>query len=337
MAHMWRGVIEEYREFLPVSQSTPVVTLGEGGTPLVYACSLSEHVGAQVWLKVEAGNPTGSFKDRESSIVINMAIDEKKENLHIASSGNAAVSAAAFCNIANLGCTVHIPKTTTVGKKNLIKLYNGIIKETDGEYEDIYRKLIDEQKPNQKEWNITSGYNIFREEGDKIIAFEIFRQIGVPDKIIIPIGNGSLFFGIYKGFWELMQLKLTKKMPKLIGVQIAGFSPIAEAIKQKKDYAVIEAIPNSIAEGGIAAQESFCAQKVLHAIKETGGELIEIKEKDLSESLKELIKEESFIVEPTSLAPFAALHYLEPTEETVVCVATGTAFKNLEELFSILK
>lgn len=314
------------------------ITLGEGETPIFQLKNLGTKLGFHnLFVKDETVNPTGSFKDRESSIVVNVAIDKGKKDLYITSSGNAAVSAAAFCNVAKLKCTAFVPKTASVGKKTLIKLYGANIREMNGEYEDIYRKVIDEQKPNLIKWNITSGYNIFREEGDKIISFEIFRQLGVPDKIIMPIGNGSLFFGVYKGFWELMKLGLTNKLPAFIGVQIKGFSPISKAIREKKDFARIEEEPISIAEGGIAAQESFCAPKVIDVIKVSKGKLIEIEEKELISSLKELIKEESFIVEPTSLAPFAALHHIKSVNETIVCVATGTGLKNLQELFDILK
>lgn len=330
---------ERLTKYLPLLPNKEFkYTLGEGGTPLLRLKKLSKKFGSsKLYVKNETVNPTGCFKDRESSVIINLALDSDRRNMAIASSGNAAVSAAIYSNLAGLKCVCYIPKTTSIGKQKLLNIFGADIKMIDGVYATVYKFLADELQFVPKIWNITSGQNIFKEEGDKTIAFEIFEQLGVPDKIIAPIGNGSLLYGVFKGFWELAQLGLVDHLPKFIGVEIINHAPVAEAIRQNKDYVHLEAMPNSIAEGGIAAQESFCSPHAILALKKTGGKIIEINDEDLIKSLKDLIKLESFLVEPTSLAPFAALDKLDinPNEQ-IVCIATGNAFKNLQEIFNIL-
>jgi len=333
------GLIHNLDKYLPILPNNSfAITLGEGNTPLLKFNRLGKFYNIKgLYVKNEMTNPTGCFKDRETSIVINLAKENHKDKLAIVSSGNAAVSAAAYSNIANLECRCFIPKDTSIGKKRLLKIFGAKFRTIKGEYEDIFHYLIDHKNEFSDYWNITSGANIFKEEGNKTISFEIFEQLGVPDTIVVPVGNGGLLFGVYKGFWELKQLGVINHIPKFIGVQIIGNSPVAEAIRQGQDLAEIKNDPKSIAEGGIAAKESFCSPLVIHALRQTGGSIIEITDKDLVVALKNLIKYESFLTEPTSLAPFAALSKIKcSTNENIVCVATGNAFKNLQEVFDIL-
>ena len=334
--HLKEPGLDKYLSLLPNSEFK--ITLGEGNTPLLKLNNFGKKLGlSHLYVKNETTNPTGCFKDRETSVVANLALDLGKKNVAIASSGNAAISAAAYSNLAGLKCTCYIPKTASIGKKRLLSIFGVSFQEVNGAYAMIYRFLVDKLQADSDIWNITPGQNIFKEEGDKTIAFEIFEQAGVPDKIIVPVGNGSLLYGAFKGFWELKQLGLIDKLPQFIGVEIKGYAPVAEAIRQNKDYIHLEAEPVSIAEGGIAAQEAFCCPKAILALKETNGIIVEITDDDLIRTLKNLLKLESFMAEPTSLAPFAALSKIEiKPDEKVVCVATGNAFKNLQEIFDIL-
>lgn len=328
--------LDKYLPLLPNSEFK--ITLGEGNTALLKLNNLGRKLGlSYLYVKNETTNPTGCFKDRETSVVANLALDLGKKNVAVASSGNAAVSAAAYSNLAGLKCTCYIPKTASIGKKRLLSIFGVNFEEVDGTYERVYKFLADKLQSDSSIWNITSGQNIFKEDGNKTIAFEIFEQVGVPDKIVVPVGNGSLLYGTFKGFWELKQLGLIDKLPQFIGVEIKDHAPVAEAIRQNKDYIQIEAEPMSIAEGGIAAQEAFCCPHAILALKETNGIVVEIIDDDLVRALKDLLKLESFIVEPTSLAPFAALSKIDvKPDEKVVCIATGNAFKNLQEIFDIL-
>jgi len=176
-------------------------TLGEGCTPFT---SL-KHLGAvhgfdSLHVKNESINPTGSFKDRETAIAINKAVELSKKDIHVVSSGNGGLSAAAYANTADMNCTVYFSKGTSEGKRELLRLFGANIEERDQEYEDIYRGLVDSLVENNTVWNITSGKNIFREEGNKIISYEIYQQHGVPSRVVLPIGNGSLFLVYTKGF-----------------------------------------------------------------------------------------------------------------------------------------
>lgn len=335
--HIPRQGLDKYLPLLPNEKFT--VSLGEGSTPLLPLKHLGKLLGLNnLYVKNEMVNPMGCFKDRGTSVVINMALETNQRQLVICSSGNAAISAAAYSNLARIPCTCFAAQSTSVGKKRLLQSFDCQFEYLDDYYAAIYRHVVDKYQGNDEVLNITAGVNIFKEEGNKTIAFEIFEDIGVPDKIVVPIGNGSLYFGIYKGFWELKQLGITEWLPQILGVQIRGHSPIAEALKQDKDFVDLKQLPKSIAEGGIAAQSSFCAPKVIEAIKQTNGGLIEISDNDLVKALKRLVKLESFLTEPTSLAPFAALDQIgAKSNEKIVCVASGNAFKNLEEIFEIIQ
>ncbi|MES2087530.1 MAG: pyridoxal-phosphate dependent enzyme [Patescibacteria group bacterium] len=327
--------------FLPLLPNEKFsITLGEGNTPLLHFQKFGLKYGlARLFVKNETGNPTGCFKDRETAVGINVESEQGTKKIEIVSSGNAAISAVAYSNKAGIECLCHIPETTSEGKKQLLQIFGAKFQLHKGDYENIYRNVIDSHSLKDTVVNFTAGKYVYREEGNKTIAFEIYEQLdAVPDTVVVPIGNGSLLFAVYKGFWELLQMKKIKKIPKMIGVQIAGFSPVAEALRQGKDFVALPNSPHSIAEGGIAAMESYCSPKAIKAIKETDGAVIEITDADLVRVLKELITEESFVVEPTSLAPFAAFSQIksEPNE-TIVCVATGNAFKNLEEILRMLE
>lgn len=327
--------------FLPLlPNKTFAITLGEGNTPLLHFKKFGSRYGSsRLFVKNETGNPTGCFKDRESAVGINVEHEHGTKKIEIVSSGNAAISAVAYSNLAGIPCVCHIPETASEGKKRLLQIFGAKFELHGGDYEEIYRKVVDSSSLEDATINFTAGKYVYREEGNKTIAFEIYEQLGaVPDTVVVPIGNGSLLFGIYKGFWELLQMKKINKLPKMVGVQIAGFSPVAEALRQGKDFVALQNKADSIAEGGIAARESYCSPKAIKAIKETNGTVIEITDADLVRVLKNLVEDESFVVEPTSLAPFASLSQIKvKPNETIVCVATGNAFKNLEEILKMLE
>lgn len=335
------GAYNGLDRFLPLLPNRKFsITLGEGNTPLLHFKKFGARYGLKnLFVKNETGNPTGCFKDRETAVGINVELERGTKKIAIVSSGNAAISAVAYSNKAGIECVCHIPETTSQGKKRLLQIFGAKFQLHKGDYEDIYRKVIDSHLREDRTVNFTAGKYVYREEGNKTIAFEIFEQlIGVPDTVVVPIGNGSLLFGVYKGFWELLQMEKIQKLPRMIGVQIAGFSPVAEALRQGKDFVALPNMADSIAEGGIAARESYCSPKAIRAIKETNGVVIEITDADLVHVLKELVTDESFVVEPTSLAPFAALSRIKSKpNETIVCVATGNAFKNLEEVLQALE
>ncbi len=316
----------EQSDFLPVKN--PAITMGEGNTPLLKLKNFSKLLGIKnLYAKDEGKNPTGCFKDRESFVLINKAIEFGFKEVFVISSGNAALSIAAYANKVGIKCICYIPKKTSETKKELIKLFNGKIKEIDGNYEEVYRKVLDSK---QKGWNCT--LNPYKSEGSKSIAYEIFNVIGVPDKVIVPCGNGSNLFGIWKGFLEIKALKKTDKMPAMIGVQIEHADPLKMALEYGKDFEILNNIPDSVAEG-IVASESYSSPKAIKAIKDSKGAIITVTDNEIKNAMNEIVKSESLIMEPTSATVFAALKKLDfsPNEEIVVII-TANGFKNLQSL-----
>jgi len=324
--------IDKYLPLLPPKKLS--VSLGEGNTPLRRLYGLGKKYNlSDLWVKQEEHNPTGCFKDRESAVIVSLAVEKKIKKVNIASSGNAALSTSAYARKAGIQCNCFIPMKTSTAKKKLISLFGGKITEINGIYEDVYRFLVDKRPAG---WNVTTGQCPERTEGDKTIAFEVFEQIGVPDVVVVPCGNGGCLAGIFKGFYELTILGKTKKLPKIVGVQVKSAAPLAQAIKTGNPYVGLDGtIPDSIAEG-IVAKESYSAPVALEALLATGGYIVEVTEWEINNALKLLINEEAIVAEPTSAAAFAALRKLKCDKTAkIVVINTGSGMKNLNELIQI--
>lgn len=323
---------DKYLDLLPVKSFS--INFNEQKTPLIRLTNFGKKHGFKnLYLKDESKNPTGSFKDKESICVINKALEWGVNNIFIVSSGNAAVSTAAYAQKAGITCDCLVSKNLSVGKRFLIGLYGGKMIEQEGNYEKIYRWSIDNLYPG---WNCTPGINPVKEEGIKIIGFEIWEEIGAPDIIVVPCGNGTLLFGIYKAFKELQFLGLVDKLPKFVGVQIKDASPLKVAFEQKKDFVSLKNIPDSIAEG-IIAQESYSSPKVILALQDTQGEIVEVNDREIKEALKEITKTESLIPEPTSVVVYCAAKKLRVDKESkIVLVQSAGGIKNLKEIMGLL-
>ncbi|MBL7150906.1 threonine synthase [Candidatus Microgenomates bacterium] len=322
----------KYLPLLPIKEFK--IGFNEQKTPLFKLEKFGKKMGLKnLYVKDEGKNPTGSFKDKESAVTINKALEWGINHIFVVSSGNAAVSTAAYAQKAGIKCDCLVSKNLSAGKRFLITLYGAKIKEIDGNYEAIYRYAIDKNYPG---WNCTPGINPLKDEGIKIIGFETWEQIGVPDVIIVPCGNGTLLFGIYKAFKELQILGKIKKLPMFIGVQIKGASPLKVALEENKEFVTLKDIPESIAEG-IVAEESYSSPKAMIALKETGGGIIEVTDKEIKQALREIISLESIIPEPTSAAVFAGVKKLNLCDEgKVVCIQTASGVKNLKEIWYTL-
>lgn len=321
--HLW----EKYLPLLPVSGLS--LHFNETKTPLIHANNLGKKIGIpDLWIKDEGKNPTGSFKDKESIIAINAALEMGLNKVVTVSSGNAAVSTSAYAQKAGINCTCIVPHDLSAGKRFLLGLYSAKVEYRHGSYEELYRNLIDQP---DSAWNVTPAYNPYKDEGIKIIGFEIWEELGVPDIIIAPCGNGTLLFGLYKAFVELVKIGKIDKIPTFIGVQIAGGAPLADAFASNKSYAILDSAPDSIAEG-IIATESYASPKALHAVRFTGGEIIQVNDTEIKQALKEVITLESIIPEPTAAAVYAGLAKLAPSQKKVVAIQTASGAKNLKEI-----
>jgi threonine synthase len=325
-----------YAALLPFNMDISL-SLGEANTPLTTAKNLGNYFALEnLRIKHEELNPTGSFKDRESFVAINLASQRGLSEVVIASSGNAAVSLAAYAQKAKIACHCFVPKDTTVEKKKLIAFFGAKISEVDGNYEQVYRLVADTYPASS---NFTSGICSERTEADKTIAYEIWEEVGVPDVVVVPAGNGSNLAGIWKGFDDLVRLGKTQSVPKMVGVQIKGAAPLALALEQNLEISPWENNIESVAEG-IVAVESFCSPKAVRAIRESGGFVVEVEDGEVTESLYRVLREESLLIEPTSAAAFAAISSLESRgvskKSNIVIVNTGSGTKMIEEVSALL-
>lgn len=323
---------QKYASLLPSKQL--VINFNEQKTPLVHVKNLGEKYNlSHLYVKDESKNPTGSFKDKGAMITINMASEWAIPAVSIVSSGNAALSIAAYAQKARITCTCFVSSDLSVGKRLLIGLYGGKMNTLNKTYEEMYRTIVDQGNDNN--WNCTPGLNSLQEEGVKIIGFEIWEEIGIPDVIIAPCGNGTLLYGIYKAFKELQFLHIIETLPKIIGVQVKNAAPLKKAYEEKKDFVTLQTIPNSIAEG-ILAQESYSSPKVMLALADTNGFIVEVSEQEIQDSLLEIIDLESIIPEPTAAAAYAGLKKvpLEKTTRTVI-INTAGGTKNLKEIMGL--
>jgi threonine synthase len=320
----WRGVIEEYREFLPVSSSTPVVTLREGGTPLLPAPRLSARVGARVLLKVEGANPTGSFKDRGMTVAISKAAEEGAKAVVCASTGNTSASAAAFAARAGLTCAVLIPEGhIALGKLAQALIHGARVLQVRGNFDQslsIVRQL-GERAP----VTVVNSVNPYRIEGQKSGAFEIVDDLGdAPHVHCIPVGNAGNITAYWKGYLEFKAAGRSTRLPRMLGFQAAGAAPIVEGHPVEHP----ETVATAIRIGNPASWYGATS-----AASESGGGIAAVTDERILEAYRFLAAEESVFCEPASAASVAGLlQYGIPdgvgSDATVVCVLTGHGLKD---------
>jgi threonine synthase len=239
--HLWRGVIEEYRERLPVTEATPVITLREGGTPLVPAQVLSERTGCEVHLKVEGANPTGSFKDRGMTMAISKAAQEGAQAVICASTGNTSASAAAYAVRAGMVCAVLVPQgKIALGKMSQALAHGARLLQVDGNFDDcltLARDLSDNYPV-----ALVNSVNPDRIEGQKTAAFEIVDALGqAPDIHVLPVGNAGNITAYWKGYCEYADEGMSTR-PRMWGFQAAGAAPIVRGEPVAKPSTIATAI-----------------------------------------------------------------------------------------------
>ena len=316
----WRGLIEEYRELLPVSPSTPVVTLLEGATPLLHADRLSERVGADVWLKVEGANPTGSFKDRGMTLAITKAVEEGAKAVVCASTGNTSASAAAYAARAGLTCAVLIPDGyIALGKLTQALVHGARVLQIRGNFDRalaIVREL-GEHAP----LTIVNSVNPFRIEGQKTGAFEIVDVLGdAPHFHCIPVGNAGNITAYWRGYLEYRATGRATRLPRMLGFQAAGAAPIVAGhpIEEPETVATAIRIGNPASWYGATA-----------AATESSGGITAVTDEEILDAYRFLAAEESVYCEPASAASVAGLVKVGvDAGSTVVCVLTGNGLKD---------
>lgn len=331
---VWR-----YREFLPVGKESNIVTLKEGGTPLYRAENLQDEIGVkELYIKNEGANPTGSFKDRGMTIGVTKALEFKAKGVCCASTGNTSASLAAYASRARLDCVVLLPAgKIAIGKLAQAILHGAKVIGINGNF-DVALKLV---RTASERFNIylLNSINPWRLEGQKTEAFEIVDQLGwqVPDRVIVPVGNCGNISAIWKGFSEFYKYGFIGCLPKVVGIQADGASPVVHAFKEGLDEVVPVENPDTIATA-IRIGAPVNAPKALRAIRESGGLINSVSDEEIIKAQRLLACLEGIGVEPASAASVAGLIKLVDSgeidrNEKIVCIATGHALKDPEAIF----
>ncbi|MCX6413801.1 MAG: threonine synthase [Actinobacteria bacterium] len=324
MAHQWRGLIEEYRDRLPVSSATPVVTLREGGTPLVYACTLSEMTGCQVWLKFEGANPTGSFKDRGMTMAISKAAEDGAKAVICASTGNTSASAAAYAVKAGMVCAVLVPQgKIAMGKLAQAIVHGAVLLQVEGNFDDCL--LVARQLSDTYPVALVNSVNPVRIEGQKTASFEIVDLLGsAPDIHCLPVGNAGNITAYWRGYTEYQRDGISASSPRMWGFQAAGAAPLVIGAPVPNP----ETIATAIRIGNPASWDNAIAAR-----DESGGLIDSVTDDEILAAYRLLAAKEGLFCEPASAAGVAGLlkHHaagrLDPGQ-VVVCTLTGNGLKD---------
>jgi threonine synthase len=314
----WRGIVEEYRDRLPVTAQTPVVTLLEGGTPLLPARHLSDLTGCDVHLKVEGANPTGSFKDRGMTMAISKALEEGSQAVICASTGNTSASAAAYAARAGMTCAVLVPDgKIALGKLAQALVHGARLLQVQGNFDDcldLCRDLSD-----QYPVTLVNSVNPFRIEGQKTAAFEICDVLGsAPDVHCLPVGNAGNITAYWRGYQEY------GASPRMLGFQAAGAAPIVNGAP----VASPQTIATAIRIGNPASWK-----QALAARDESNGDIQAVTDRQILAAYRLLATKEAVFVEPASAASVAGLLQAQAAGlvapgERVVCTVTGNGLKD---------
>lgn len=341
---MWKGVIEEYRKFLPVTAKTPIISLREGNTPLIYAAHISALLGggAEVYLKYEGLNPTGSFKDRGMCMAISKAVEEGSKAVMCASTGNTSASAAAYSARAGIKCIVLIPEgAIALGKLSQALIHGARVIAVKGNFDEALNLVRDITA--KYPITLVNSINPYRIEGQKTGSFEVCDALGeAPDFHCIPVGNAGNITAYWKGYKEYKAAKISSKLPKMLGFQAAGSAPIVlgHPVKEPKTIATAIKIGNP------------ASWKYAEAARDESGGLIDmVTDDEILAAYKLLAAKEGVFAEPASAASVAGLlklakqGYFKSTRAQehktqdagkikIVCVLTGHGLKDPDRAIS---
>ncbi|GAA1100769.1 threonine synthase [Nocardiopsis composta] len=324
MARAWRGVVEEYRDRLPVTANTPVVTLLEGGTPLVPATRVSELTGCEVFLKVEGLNPTGSFKDRGMTMAITKAAEDGAKAVICASTGNTSASAAAYAVRAGMTCAVLVPQgKIAMGKLAQALVHGAKLLQVDGNFDDcleLARKLSVDYPV-----ALVNSVNPYRLQGQKTASFEVVDALGdAPDVHCLPVGNAGNISAYWMGYKEYAADGPATRTPRMFGFQASGAAPIVDGAPVRQPRTIATAIR-------IGNPASW--QLAEAARDDSGGAIDSVTDRQILSAYRMLAAEEGVFVELASAASVAGL--LQAVEagaiergSRVVCTVTGNGLKD---------
>ncbi|HUX99249.1 MAG TPA: threonine synthase [Candidatus Deferrimicrobium sp.] len=327
-AYHWK-----YYPFYPINDVTKIVSMNEGGTPLIESKKIAKEVGCtHLYFKYEGANPTGSFKDRGSTIEITNAIEKNAKSVICASTGNMGASVAAYAAMAGIDCTILIPENIPTAKLAQIIAYGAkLIQVKTNSYHTVQR--LSEQAASQFNYFLLGDY-INRTEGEKSVGFELIDQLDwkPPDFVFCPIGTGTLIWAIWKAFLEFKNVKLIGKLPKIVGVQAEGCAPVIHAFKNNTLKITPIENPKTIASA-IAAPDPITGNGALLAIKNSKGYGVTVSDEEIIQARSKLARiglyaELSGAVSLAGLIKMHADFKDELKYEDIVCVITGHGLKD---------
>jgi L-threonine synthase (EC 4.2.3.1) len=318
------GILQKYRDFLPVTEKTPMITLSEGGTPLLRAERLSRLLEIDLYFKVEGMNPTGSFKDRGMAVAVAKALEAGMPAILCASTGNTSASAAAYAARAGIPCHVLIPEgKIAAGKLAQAVMYGARILSIEGNFDQaltIVRKIAEKHPA-----SLVNSVNPHRLEGQKTAAFEIVDVLGeAPDILAIPVGNAGNISAYWMGFTEYKNRGKATRIPRMFGYQASGAAPLVEGRPIEQP----ETIATAIRIGRPAGW-----QRAVQAVSQSGGGFLAVTDEEILEAQKKLACYEGIFAEPASCAPLAGVIRDRKSGRIspglrVVCVLTGNGLKD---------
>jgi len=322
----------KYKIFYPVRK--PLVTMSEGGTSLLRSVRVGNQAGCNLFFKMESANPSGSFKDRGSSVEITKAVETGSKRVVCATTGNMGASVAAYCARAGIRAKIFVPDKTPKQKLAQIAAYGAEVKHIRGTYEDaaLAADELFRKKLNQKhDHYFLAGDYPYRGEGEKSVGFEIMEQFPKADYIFCPIGNGTLIYAVWKAVREMKICGLIKKLPRLIGVQAEGCNPVARAFECGNDF--IEPIkkPKTFADA-IACGNPIDGMEALSALRESRGLAVSVSDSEIRNAIK-VLGTEGIYAEPGGAAATAGLLKIAKRDnplagKNVVSVVSGHGLKH---------
>jgi len=331
----YQGVIDRYKKYLPVTDTTPIITLKEGNTPLLGAGYLSKLIGKKIelYLKFEGANPTGSFKDRGMTLAISKAREEKTNAVICASTGNTSASAAAYAAKAGIKCIVLIPRgMIALGKLSQALIHGAQVLAIEGNFDDALNLVRDITA--KFPITLVNSLNPYRIEGQKTASFEICDCLGAaPDFQAMPVGNAGNITAYWKGYKEYKSEGKIKNLPKMLGFQAEGAAPIVKGYPVKNPKTIATAIRIGNPASWKTAQE---------ARDESGGLIDLVSDKEIIEAYRLLAEKEGVFVEPASAASVAGLlklakkkYFNSPAK--IVCILTGHGLKDPDRAIKTIK
>ncbi len=318
------GLIERYRQWLPVDQDTPIVSLGEGSTPLLRAPRLGARLGVDLYLKVEGANPTGSFKDRGMTMALSRAAQAGAQAVICASTGNTSASAAAYAARAGIRCVVVIPGGyVALGKLAQAQVAGAQVVQIEGSFDDALRlvRVISDEHP----ITLVNNLNPYRLEGQKTAAWEIIDDLGrAPEWMCLPVGNGGNITAYWRGYKEALERGQITQLPRMLGAQAAG----SAAMVLGEDVLQPETIATAIRIGAPVRREEAGA-----AARDSNGGFVAATDREILDWFGHVVRDEGVFCEPSSAASLAGLANARSAGTVaegaeVVCVLTGNGLKD---------